>query len=389
VATFPAPPADSADDLYENAPCGDLSSLPDGTIARVNATLLGWLGYTRDELVGQRRFSDLLTMGARIYYETHLGPLLAMQGEISGVALDLRAKDGSKFPVLISSVVKPGPPSLIRTTVFDGRERRAYERELLEARRAAEREGDRLRQLVVDMQRSLLPAVLQTPPGLQTAAYYRMASTDEVGGDFYDLFPLADGRWGFFLGDVSGKGVEAAAVTALARFTLRAAAVFQPDPAAALHNLNMVLFQEYRTDARYCTVVFGILTPGPAGFTAIIASGGHPSPLLLRADGTATHHPTRGRLVGVFPDSRYTNTSVTLGPGDTLLLYTDGITEARSDETDNADGRYGLNALDLFAAKLAPTDAETAVDALTSLLNSFGTGLEDDAAILAISVPLH
>ncbi|WP_433379426.1 SpoIIE family protein phosphatase [Actinoplanes sp. CA-142083] len=381
---------DNPDDLYENAPCGNLSALPDGTIVKVNATLLSWLGYTRDEIVGRIRFGALLTAGARIYYETHFAPLLTMQGEISGIALDLRAKDGSRFPVLISSLVKAGSdgqPQLVRTIVFDGRDRWAYEQELLRARRAAERESNRLRHLVSDLQRSLLPAVLQTPPGLETAAHYRMASADEVGGDFYDLFPMNDGRWGFFLGDVSGKGVEAAAVTALARYTLRAAAVYDPDPAAVLHNLNRVLYQEYRHDARYCTLVFGILTLRPDGFRAVIASGGHPDPLVLRADGTAEYHRTKGRLVGVFPGSVYTNTIVDLRPGDTLVLYTDGVTEARARAGPAADPRYGVDAVARFAADLAPAGAAAAIDAFVDLLDSFGEGLDDDTAVMAIGVP--
>ncbi|MEU8301805.1 SpoIIE family protein phosphatase [Micromonospora sp. NPDC048909] len=383
---------DNLEDLYENAPCGYVSTLLDGTIAKINDTLLAWLGYSRDELVGRRRFSDLLTGGGRIYHETHFAPMLAMQGEIGGVSLELRAKDGTRMPVLVTSIVKAGSegqPQLIRTAIFDAKMRRAYERELVNARRAAEREDERLRQLVSKLQRSLLPAVLQTPPGLESAAYYRMASTDEVGGDFYDLFPLDDGRWGFFLGDVSGKGVEAAAVTALARYTLRAATVYNPDPAAALHNLNTVLWQEYREDARYCTVVFGILTPTPAvgGFTAVIASGGHPEPLLLRADGSAHYQRTKGRIVGAFPTSRYTNTSVVANPGDTLLLYSDGLTEARPANSETADGRYGTTALARFASHLAPTNAADAIAAVIDLLDTFGTGLTDDTAVMAISAP--
>jgi sigma-B regulation protein RsbU (phosphoserine phosphatase) len=377
---------ENADDLYENAPCGNLSSLLDGTIAKVNATLLGWLGYTRAEMVGRKRFGDLLTVGARIYYETHFAPLLAMQGEISGIALDLRAKDGSRFPVLVSSLVKnggDGRPESIRTIVFDGRERRAYEQELLHAREIAEHEGERLRHLVTDLQRSLLPSVLQTPPGLETAAHYAMASTDQVGGDFYDLFPLNDGRWGFFLGDVSGKGIEAAAVTALARYTLRAAAVYDPDPAAVLHNLNQVLYQEYRKDARYCTAVFGILTPEPDGFSAVLAGGGHPEPLLLRADGTADRHPTKGRLIGVFPGSTYRNTALTVRPGDTLVLYTDGVTEAR---VRGGDERFGVEAVIQLAKDLAPASAAAVVAAFVDLLSGFGDGLEDDTAVMAIGV---
>ena len=164
-------------DPFEDAPCGNLTSAPDGTITDVNATLLRWLGYAREDLVGRKRFIDLLTVGARLWYEMHCIPLLVMQGEVSGVAVNLRTSDGSPFPVLVSSLVRndgDGRPPVTRTIVFDGRERRAYEQELLLARRAAEREGERLRHLVGELQRSLLPAVLPAPPGLQTAAARRV-----------------------------------------------------------------------------------------------------------------------------------------------------------------------------------------------------------------------
>ncbi len=211
---------DSTEDLYENAPCGFLSTFPDGQIARVNATLLTWLGYTRSELVGRRYFSDLLTAGGRLYHETHFAPLLAMQGEIGGVALELQAADGSRLPVLVNSAVKTsaaGEPLLIRTTIVDAADRRAYERELLRARREADLERERLQLLVTTLQRTLLPPALPDVPGLETAAYYHAASRDEVGGDFYDLFALARDRWGLFLGDVCGKGAAAAAVTSQIR----------------------------------------------------------------------------------------------------------------------------------------------------------------------------
>ncbi len=128
---------DSAEDLYDNAPCGYVSTSLDGTIAKVNATLLGWLGYDRDELVGRCRFPDLLTVGGRIYYETHFAPLLRMRGELGGIALELTTADGTRLPVLLTSMVKiggDGQAQLIRTTVFDARDRRSYEQELLRAR---------------------------------------------------------------------------------------------------------------------------------------------------------------------------------------------------------------------------------------------------------------
>ncbi len=379
---------DDLADLYENAPSGHLSTLIDGTIIKINDRLLGWLGYRRDEVVGVRRFPDLLSGGSRVYHETHLAPLLLMQGQVSGIAVDLRTADGRRLPALLSSAVRPagdGRPTLVRTTLFEAGDRRAYERELLTARRAAEGERERLQHLVADLQRSLLPAALPSPPGLETAAHYHMASREEVGGDFYDLFPLPGGRWAVVLGDVCGKGIEAAAVTATARHTLRAAAVYDPDPAAALANLNAVLYQDYHSERhRHCTVVFGVLTPGPQGWTATVAGGGHPAPLLLRADGTVQYQRmTGGSLIGILPVARIATRTMTLGRGDILILYTDGLTEAR---TATADGRYGSNALLEFTAGLAPSTAAGVVDALAGLVATMPYGLDDDVAFMAVRV---
>jgi phosphoserine phosphatase RsbU/P len=380
---------DSTEDLYENAPCGYLSTFPDGQIARVNATLLSWLGYTRGELVGRRYFSDLLTAGGRIYHETHFAPLLAMQGEIGGVALELQSADGTRLPVLVNSAVKTsatGEPLLIRTTIVDARDRRAYERELLRARREADLDRERLQLLVTTLQRTLLPPELPDVPGLETAAYYHAATRDEVGGDFYDLFALARDRWGLFLGDVCGKGAAAAAVTSQIRYTLRAAAVYDPDPATVLGTLNTALRRDYeRNGGRFCTAAFGVLTPCAGGFDLSLASGGHPAPLLLRADGTADYQPVGGGpFLGVIDDAGFPATTTRLGAGDTFLLYTDGLTEAR---TGNGRERYGDHALEAFATGIAPATATSAINAITALLEGLGGGLDDDAAVLALSVP--
>ncbi|MFC9617925.1 PP2C family protein-serine/threonine phosphatase [Streptomyces sp. NPDC056938] len=389
--TFSALLEDSAEDLYEHAPCGYLSTLLDGQIAKVNTTLLNWLGYERGDLVSRRTFSDLLTVGGRLYHETHFAPLLRMQGEISGIALEMKAADGSRMPVLVTSVVKTGSngqPLLIRTTVFDARDRRAYEEELLRARQESEREREHLRRLATTLQQTLLPPVLANVPGLDVAAHYHIASVDEVGGDFYDLFPLGAGTWGLFLGDVCGKGAAAAAVTSLARYTLRAAAVYDPDPAVVLGNLNTVLNHEYNgTDPRFCTVLFGLLSPdGDHGeFRITLASGGHPPALLIRADGTADYLPTPGgQLIGVLPDARITTITCRLHPGDTLLLHTDGLTEAH---TAIRGDRYGDEALLDFGRALAPTTAQHTITAIRELLDTLGTGVDDDTAVLAVSVP--
>ena len=387
-ARFSALLEDSVEDLYEYAPCGYLSTLLDGTIAKINATLLGWLGLERAQVVGVRRFADLLTVGGRLYHETHFAPLLRMQGEINGVALELAAVDGRRLPVLVTSTLKTGTdgePLLIRTTVVDASERRAYERELLAARREADLERDRLARLAATLQRTLLPPALPAVPGLEVAAHYNPASTDEVGGDFYDLFRLDDGRWGLFVGDVCGNGAGAAVVTSLARYTLRAAAVHDPDPVAVLTELNAALHRERLDPAhRFCSVVFGVLTPEAGGCGVVLATGGHPPPVVIRSDGTAEYgYDVGGQVVGLLPEASFVATALHLGPGDTLLLYTDGLSEARVDR----DLRYDEDDLLEFLASQAPASASHAVAAVRGLLDGFGPALDDDTALLVVGVP--
>jgi serine/threonine-protein kinase RsbW len=141
---------DDPAELYDNAPCGYLSTLPDGTVAKVNQTFLTWTGFDRDELVGRRKFYRLLTPGGQIFFETHFAPLLAMQGAVREIALDLVGADGRRRPVLVNAAVKrdgEGRPLVVRITVFDAADRRRYERELLRARRVAESSAAKLRAL--------------------------------------------------------------------------------------------------------------------------------------------------------------------------------------------------------------------------------------------------
>ncbi|TDD63282.1 PAS domain-containing protein [Kribbella antibiotica] len=374
---------------YDGAPSGQLTTELDGRIVLANSTLLSWLGRPRDAVVGKLRFADLLSIGGKLYHETHFAPLLQLQGEVSGVALELRRSDGTRMPVLVSSAVQyddSGVPALIRTTVFDAQLRRAYEEELLRERRAAEAARSRLQAALAVLQQSLLPATLPTVPGIAVAAAYHTASIDDLGGDFYDVFAIDDERWGFFLGDVSGKGPAAAAVTSLARYSLRAAALH--DPAAALSTLNALLHERYIDgDPRYCTAVFGTLRPDPAtGQVAVrFASGGHPPPLLIRADGSSEFlQSTDGTLIGILPDSQFPLTDVTLTPGDLLLLYTDGLTEAR------VGGRrelYGPEAVQELAAQYAGLSPAELIRALSEVLTSLGPRPTDDTALLAFGPP--
>ena len=128
---------ESAEELFENAPCGYLSAAPDGMLIRVNETFLRWTGYRREDLVGVKRFQDLLSVGGRIYHETHYAPMLQMQGTVREIAVDIVGANGDRLPVLVNSVLvrdEDGAPQVVRTTVFDATERKRYERELLAAR---------------------------------------------------------------------------------------------------------------------------------------------------------------------------------------------------------------------------------------------------------------
>ena len=172
---------ETAEDLFENAPCGYLSTTPEGVLLRVNATFLRWTGYSRDELVGIRRFQDLLSVGGRIYHETHYAPMLRMQGSAREIAVDIVAADGERLPVLVNSVLvraAGGAPIAVRTAVFDATERKLYERELLAARnqeRAARERTETLQRLT--------SALADAPDARTIAARVTEAVSTALGPD--------------------------------------------------------------------------------------------------------------------------------------------------------------------------------------------------------------
>ncbi len=148
---------ESAEELYETSPCGYVSTTPDGRIVRVNQTLVDWIGCERHELIGSKRFCDLLTIGGRIFYETHFALLLQMHGTVSEVAVDILSGKGRIMPALVSAVQKrdaAGTPLLNRITVFNATERRRYERDLLSARKRAEETAVELSRVNSELARS-------------------------------------------------------------------------------------------------------------------------------------------------------------------------------------------------------------------------------------------
>jgi serine phosphatase RsbU (regulator of sigma subunit) len=178
------------------------------------------------------------------------------------------------------------------------------------------------------LQEGLLPPGLPEIPGIDLAARFRPVGQDyRVGGDFYDVFESRPGRWIVVVGDVSGKGPNAAAVTGLARHTIRTAAIHDDSPSQVLSVLNGAL-RERLSPREVCTAVYVRLEPVDEGFEVTVSSGGHPLPLLLRGDGTVHEFGAHGLVLGANPELELAESAVTLKPGDSLLLYTDGLTEA-------------------------------------------------------------
>ncbi|MCU1359007.1 MAG: putative serine/threonine protein phosphatase [Ilumatobacteraceae bacterium] len=190
-----------------------------------------------------------------------------------------------------------------------------------------ERLYDEQRTIAETLQLSLLPQVLEPPPGAEVAARYWPAGTASlIGGDFYDVFRVDDARWAVTIGDVCGKGIEAAAVTGLARHTVRAAARYSTSASDVLHAVHQAMFDH--RPATFCTVCFVYIGTSSTGAQQLnLSLGGHPPALLRRAGGTVEEIGALGTLLGIVPP-QLTDVTIDVAPGDTLVLYTDGLTDA-------------------------------------------------------------
>ncbi len=371
--------------LYERAPCGFLSTSPDGTVLKVNETLLTWLGYSSEELVGRRSFVDLLTVGGKLYHETHYAPMLRMQGTVREIALDLVRADGGRIPVLVNANVglsELGEPAIIRIALFDATERRGYERELLAAKERAEESESRVRDLAHALQNTLIPPSLPHIDGLEVAAKFRPAVAGiDVGGDFYDVFAIGPDEWVVVIGDVCGKGVEAAGLTALARHTIRAVAVGLHSPGAALGALNDALLAS--ESDRFCTATLVHLQREGGSWRAVIGSAGHPAPLLVRPGGTAVPSLAAGPLLGVMEEVEFDQAEIVLEPGDHLVLYTDGVLEARRDLE-----FFGEERLVAAVVRHRGSAAGIVAGLVDEVLDFQHGAPRDDIAVVAVGVPL-
>ena len=231
--------------------------------------------------------------------------------------------------------------------------------------------------IATTLERGLRPPELPELPGWAAATLYRPAGEfNQVGGDFYDVFPAPEGLIAL-IGDVVGQGAEAATLTSLARFTLRAAAQLTGDPVRAARQLNATLVD--RPELSLCTAACAGLLPQPGGgVRARIVCCGHPLPLLLR-DGEVLEAGRPGPILGAGPREDWPVTELDLRPGDTLVLYTDGVTEALGQRE-----RFGEERLVRCLAE-GPTEPEGLIAHLAAALDAFQLpGQRDDTAVLAM-----
>ena len=346
----------------------------------VNQGALQQLGYTHGEMLAMTTL-DIKPEFDAPRFRQMITPLI--EGKLASHTFETlhRRKDGQDIPVEISMqfIAPPGEDGHFISIARDITERKQAEEALAVA-------YERERKIAETLQRSLLLAPPKDAfPGLTVATFYEAAWKEaKVGGDFFDVFGLDEGRVALVGGDVSGKGLAAAARTAEVKFVLRAYLREDPHPGRALTRLNDYLCDAQRLDqqASETLVVVSLLVVNPATGEVVSSLAGAEPPLVLRAEGKA--EPTEGGSLplGVEPGERYPTATLCLAPGDTLLMVTDGITEARRGRGDflGYEGMTKLAQQHVTAASLQEMG-----QAIMEEAQSFSGGtLQDDACLLLV-----
>jgi serine phosphatase RsbU (regulator of sigma subunit) len=278
---------------------------------------------------------------------------------VLGIAFDLERAFPEDERAFLSAIAAQTAQALDRARLYEGQ-----------------------RNIAQVLQESLLPRDLPAVPGLRLAASYEAAGRgNDVGGDFYDVFPVG-GDHVVLIGDVCGKGPEAAALTALCRYSMRAHTC-ESDVSAAglLEFVNEAIVRHGQGPDRFATIACARVTVADGGVSAAVASAGHPPPLILRRDGTLEACPPTGPVAGIFRDATFSERAVGLEQGDMLFLHTDGLADARTP----GRGRIGEAAIHETLKRLPRgADADVAVAAAMRLVDGLET--TDDVAIVALSV---
>jgi PAS domain S-box-containing protein len=325
---------------------------------------------------------------ARVYTDIHPDALAAYARD--NKHLELLNAIGATAVILVPMIGAAGTIGAI-TLVSSGEDRRLSEDDLPLAERLARRAGTAVEnarlytertRIARTLQKALLPESLPEIPGADVAARYCAAGElNEVGGDFYDVFDQGPNRWMLLIGDVCGKGPRAAGVTALARHTLRAAAMSEQSPAEMLATLHRALRRQ-PVGADLCTVCLVTMDPTIGGARLTVALAGHPPPMLIRADGEVSLVGDHGTLLGVLDPIDVGLARVDVEPGDTLLLYTDGLPDAGV-----AGAQLGETGM-IELCRAAPRDnLEEMLEHIERGAVDHAEGsLRDDLALLAIRI---
>ncbi|BCY10066.1 GAF domain-containing SpoIIE family protein phosphatase [Actinoplanes sp. L3-i22] len=332
--------------------------------------------------------TELIVPDARADPRTAGNPSIELMGVAAWAGFPVRAPDGhvlGTFCAVDTSVREWTPHDIAVLETMS--QAAAGEIALRAAVEDAENAAARAEELAETLQQSLLPPLLPDVPGVEIAVRYRRAAAGkaDVYGDFYDVFPSVRDSWAVVVGDVAGKGPQAARVTALARYTLRAAAVRCATPSTNLGALNAALLGWYTDDRRFLTAAYATLRPHPDGISVRISCGGHDPALIRRADGRIQPLGRHGLLLGWRPEPTLRDQRTVLRPGDSLVLYTDGVTEGR-----RVDDRtlFGPERLQQVIAATAADSAERLAAAIDEAVTTFTGGhAADDTAILVVHVP--
>ncbi len=372
------PPVEAIDDLFELAPCGYALIGDDGLIQHANAELRRLVGRGLDDLVGKMGLASLFSVGGRIFLETHLLPMLEHDRSVREIALDVLRPDGSRVPVLLNADAQGGDSRALRVVLLETRERHRYEQDLLTATRTAEQARLEATALANTLQQMLIPPVPPAIPQLTLAtAYHPAGNGSVVGGDFYDVFQVGAEDWWIVLGDVSGKGISAAAVTAFVRHSVRSLAIDHPDPSDLLRRLDKAMHLD-GTD-HYCTLVLARLTRTTPHWTLRLALAGHPAAVVRRRDGQVSELGLPGNPVGLIDDPAFTTVEHLLRD-ETVTFFTDGVTEAR-----DGDGLFGDQRLHQLVEKLSH-DPHVITEAIAREAIRFQGGVAgDDIAVVTFA----
>jgi PAS domain S-box-containing protein len=351
--------------LVGGASAGRLGPPEDGTglVARVLETGAAAYEPQMGGLGEREGGEDLGELGRRLRPSSGFAVPLSARGHVLGVLVLVRTEGSPSF----------SPEDLDLVTEIGRRAGSLLDN----ARLYAER-----RSIADTLQRSLLPPDLPEVPGLEIGARYLAAAPGTtVGGDFYDVFEIDLEHCGVVIGDVVGKGPDAAAMMALSRYTVRTAALTESRPSSLLATLNDAILRQM-PEPMFCTACFVRIHRYHDSVRATICSGGHPLPLLLKVDGRVHEAGEPGTLLGVFPDPLLPDAALDLERGDALVFYTDGVTDERADGVE-----FGEERLRRLLTTLAGAPAQEIAHAVEAAVVEFATEAQrDDLAVLVVRV---